>query len=60
MSEDIGGAGGACKAGAGVDCNDDNPCTEDSCDPATGCSHTTIDCDDSDACTIDSCDVSAG
>ena len=26
-----------CTAGTAVDCNDNNPCTDDSCDPATGC-----------------------
>jgi VCBS repeat protein/slime mold repeat-containing protein len=34
-------------------CDDNNPCTDDSCDPATGCGHAnnTRPCDDSNACT---------
>ncbi len=34
-------------------CDDSNPCTDDSCDPKTGCQHTnnTKPCDDGDACT---------
>ena len=42
-------------------CNDNNACTIDSCDPRTGaCINTTIDCDDNDACTIDTCDSQTG
>ncbi|MFT7623278.1 MAG: hypothetical protein ACI9WU_002461 [Myxococcota bacterium] len=37
------------------ECSDDNPCTDDSCDPAVGCIFTdnTEPCDDWDACTAD-------
>ena len=37
----------------GVDCSDDNPCTDDSCDPQTGCVNTnnTNPCDDGNTCT---------
>ena len=51
-----------------VDCNDRDPCTQDSCDPRIGCVHTPIlgcgddepcttdaMCDDGNECTIDSC-----
>jgi hypothetical protein len=41
-----------------VDCDDDNPCTDDSFDPLDGCLHTpnTDPCDDGDACTlVDAC-----
>ena len=41
-----------------LDCNDDNDCTTDSCNPNTGCQHTdnTNACDDGNACTeIDAC-----
>lgn len=31
--------GGACQAGAPRNCDDGNPCTADSCDPAVGCRH---------------------
>ena len=46
---------GACVPGMEVrDCDDANPCTTDSCDPATGCVHAPDDdaaCDDGLACT---------
>ncbi|MFH1531264.1 MAG: hypothetical protein ABIK09_11110 [Pseudomonadota bacterium] len=48
---------------APLDCDDGEPCTEDSCDPATGdCVHASIgegeDCDDGDLCTVaDTCDA---
>ena len=34
-------------------CDDENPCTQDSCDPKKGCKNTAIvgDCDDGDVCT---------
>ena len=37
-----------------IDCDDDNICTTDSCNPATGCTHTpnTEACSDSNACTL--------
>ncbi len=43
---------GACIPGLPVDCDDSNPCTQDSCKPATGCSHTPVEkpCDDGNAC----------
>ncbi len=43
----------SCVAGAVADCDDEEPCTDDACDPETGCtneSHTEA-CDDGDACT---------
>ena len=48
---------------APLDCDDGAPCTEDSCDPASGaCVHASIGdgeaCDDGDACTLaDACDA---
>lgn len=39
-------------------CNDNNPCTNDYCDPSSGCVHVpysnpnTVSCDDSDPCTL--------
>ncbi len=45
-------------SGKAVLCDDTNPCTDDSCDPAAGCMHVnnTALCDDGDACTTgDSC-----
>jgi len=49
-------ANGGC-VGEVVSCDDGNPCTEDSCDPASGCVHLPKDdgttCDDGNACTLD-------
>jgi MYXO-CTERM domain-containing protein len=47
-----------CKAGTAPDCDDNNICTTDSCDPAAGCKHVnnTLDCSDNDLCTlVDKC-----
>eukprot|EP01084_Bolivina_argentea_P041429 76454_1 len=44
-----------------VDCNDNNLCTDDSCDPVSGkCIHSEVICDDNDACTTDTCDKLTG
>jgi len=44
-----------------VSCDDNNACTVDSCDPATGCVHKNrTDCDDKDPCTIDTCVPATG
>ena len=32
-------SGGACHAGTAPDCDDHDGCTDDACDPATGCTH---------------------
>jgi hypothetical protein len=57
---------GTCTAAAPLDCADDDPCTDDFCDPEVGCRHEPRDgcctgvgdeCDDGDACTTDTCDV---
>ncbi len=51
-------SGGRCVGGAPRGCDDGNPCTDDSCNPLTGCVHTpnTAPCDDLDACTTgDTC-----
>jgi uncharacterized repeat protein (TIGR01451 family) len=50
----IGDPGNVC-SGAAVNCDDFNPCTDDSCDPQTGCVHvnTTGGCDDGNLCTTD-------
>ncbi|MFQ5479374.1 MAG: hypothetical protein ACE5E4_12240, partial [Candidatus Binatia bacterium] len=50
-------SGGVC-SGNSVSCDDGNPCTDDSCDPAAGCVSTnnTASCDDGNRCTTaDSC-----
>ncbi len=46
---------GVCGGGVDANCDDTNPCTDDTCDPATGCVHTnnSIACDDGDECTGD-------
>ena len=49
---------GTCTAGVPANCKDDNPCTEDSCFPASGCQFTPNDqpCTDGDVCTTgDTC-----
>ena len=48
-------ANGKCGGVQAKNCDDNKPCTQDSCDPATGdCKHTMIDagvdCDDGDVC----------
>src|SRR5207253_2854691 len=47
-------SGGTCQPGTPRNCNDGNPCTDDSCNPTTGCVHTnnTASCDDGNACTL--------
>ena len=43
-----------CRTFGKVDCEDNNVCTADACDPATGCVHKNADgaaCDDGDKCT---------
>ncbi len=51
-------SGGACVGGPPPNCNDNNVCTDDSCDSQTGCTHTNnaASCDDGNACTTtDTC-----
>jgi len=44
-----------CVAGGALDCDDDNPCTTDRCDPVSGCQNDFLapgsTCDDGDDCT---------
>jgi hypothetical protein len=54
-TEQCGGAQ-TCEAGPPVVCTDNDACTVDACDPATGtCANPGVDCDDLDPCTLDSC-----
>jgi hypothetical protein len=49
---------GKCVGALPVSCDDGNPCTDDSCDPAAGCVHllNAAGCDDGDPCTTgDAC-----
>ncbi len=49
---------GSCAGGPALNCNDSNLCTDDSCDPTTGCLHgnNTLPCNDGNACTTnDAC-----
>jgi cysteine-rich repeat protein len=52
---------GICVPGKVLACDDDDPCTTDSCDPQTGCVHTfspDTPCDDGNPCTVgDLCGV---
>jgi hypothetical protein len=43
-----------------IDCEDDNACTQDTCDPQSGCQHAPKSCDDGDPCTDDTCTPQAG
>jgi len=70
------GACSACYLNSGgrycSSCDDGNPCTSDSYNPATGCIHAPVadtpccaggvpvHCDDGDVCTTDSCDPATG
>ena len=49
--------GDLCECSEEVTCDDDNPCTDDSCDPASGCVHIPNDepCDDDNVCTSTTC-----
>ena len=54
--------GGACVGGSAVSCDDGNGCTDDACDPLSGCTHTnnSANCSDDDPCTTnDHCDDGA-
>ncbi len=51
-----------CQPGEPADCDDQNLCTDDSCEAASGCHHlaNAADCDDGNACTIgDHCESGA-
>jgi YD repeat-containing protein len=45
---------GTCGGGGPLNCNDNNPCTDDSCDAVLGCKNqdNTASCDDGNACTV--------
>jgi len=47
-------------AGTALVCNDNNACTTDSCNPASGCVNAPISCDDGNLCTTDTCDPASG
>ncbi len=51
-----------CVAGTTLDCNDGASCTDDRCEPATGCVHERHDerCNDGVACTADRCTGTSG
>ena len=41
---------GVCQPGLALDCDDNNSCTKDTCDPVTGCIHTPVVCGKNKAC----------
>ncbi len=45
---------GLCVGGPAVNCNDGNPCTDDSCEALTGCNHSAnnLPCEDGNLCTL--------
>ncbi|HIA02241.1 MAG TPA: hypothetical protein EYN66_10085, partial [Myxococcales bacterium] len=52
---------GTCVSGdVARNCNDDNPCTVESCLPSVGCKFEPTLCNDANACTVDSCDPAVG
>jgi hypothetical protein len=65
---ELAGISGVCKGGLcgeehlcdGVVCQDDDPCTEDSCAWNGTCAFTPVTCDDGDECTVDVCDAVTG
>ena len=51
----------SCNDGSAVVCDDDNnACTIDACDSATGGCYTEIVCDDENPCSVDTCDPDSG
>jgi len=57
-STNVAGAVAQCTPAA---CDDNDPCTDDTCDPGTGsCVHTPTNCDDGSVCTVDSCSPGGG
>ncbi|OLD62949.1 MAG: hypothetical protein AUI47_10735 [Acidobacteria bacterium 13_1_40CM_2_68_5] len=53
--------GGVVCVGTPVNCDDQNACTSDSCDPLTGlCVHAEVSCDDQNLCTTDRCNPGTG
>jgi trimeric autotransporter adhesin len=52
VDSDNDGIGDACEC-LNIDCDDSNPCTDDACNPSTGCVHSinANPCDDGNACT---------
>ncbi|HXH19384.1 MAG TPA: hypothetical protein VNJ07_09910 [Chitinophagales bacterium] len=47
-------------AGTTIDCNDNDACYDDYCDPFSGCYYVVVVCNDNDACTDDACDPATG
>ena len=41
---------GGCELGTPVDCDDGNECTDDACDPETGCTHEDSECPEGQIC----------
>lgn len=53
-------AAGECVRQSAIACDDSNACTDDTCDPQTGCANVDVVCDDNNPCTDDSCDEATG
>ncbi len=51
---------GKCGGGQPIDCDDDNVCTHEDCDPESGCVYMDVDCEDGNPCTDDYCDPGSG
>lgn len=50
----------SCAGGPPLDCDDQDPCTTDTCHPLFGCLHSAIVCDDGEVCTTDACEAGVG
>jgi hypothetical protein len=46
---------GTCAGGQPLTCDDNNVCTNDSCDSLIGCRFDQVSCDDGNPCTLDTC-----
>jgi len=53
-------ASGKCVGKKADGCDDGDACTDDSCDPKTGCGHSKTDCVDGNLCTTPACDAKKG
>jgi len=53
-------ADGSCQPGTPLVCEDNDTCTDDGCNPATGCNFTPVLCQDGNECTDDDCDPDDG
>jgi hypothetical protein len=51
---------GKCTVEPPLNCDDSNKCTDDTCDPNTGCTNEPLSCDPKNPCDVGSCDPATG